>query len=86
VPAAVDVQVVVVPLAGAQVAPWPADQVGAKPERPLANASVPVAVNPWLPPATMVAVAGSSVTLARSDATTVIVAVALIVPLDAVMV
>jgi hypothetical protein len=86
VPAAVVVQVAVVPLAGAQVAPGLADQVGAKPETPLRNASMPVAVNPWLPPATIVAVAGSSLMLTRSDATTVRVAVAVIAPLDAVMV
>jgi hypothetical protein len=77
VPAAVDAQVVLVPLAGAQVAPLLMDHAGSKPRTPLPNASVPVAVKPWLPPATMLAVAGVTTMFASAPGVTSSVEVAI---------
>ncbi len=64
-----------VPLAGAQLAPLLADHAGTTGTL-LPNASAPVAVKAWLPPATMLAVAGATVIVASAAAVTTSVEVA----------
>jgi hypothetical protein len=86
VPTVVDVQVVSLPVTGSQFAPALADQAAAKLGTLLPKASVPLTAKTWFPPATIVALSGSTFTFARSDATTVRVALAEKPPLDAVTV
>jgi hypothetical protein len=85
-PAVDDVHVVFVPVAGAQLAPPLADQVGTKSDRGFPNASLPVAVNVSLCPATMVAVFGPILMVASGPAVTVRVASAETPPLETVTV
>lgn len=70
-PAAVAVQVVVVPVVGAHVAPAVADHVGEKALTALPNASAAVAVNAALPPAVIVEVAVVTVIAATAPGPTV---------------